>query len=388
VYALNFIQYRFFTRPTLTLKKKWLLFAFLLITGTFAYNRIARFDINSRPEESIQLVLEGDSRFYRGEPLKAVEKYKEAWKIAQPTEAAVALATVYYFIQEKEEAEKWFAAVPFTETTRQWKTDFQRLLGQSSPREWKSNRPLVGCHSPSHANATGPILLLSILDKPNSEAHLARAGDLSPDCDEVQWMTTEYIMQSRGIAEALEFVSSELHKHPTAPGFLAAKGQLLILNGEIDSGKVALHNAIRANSRNPRPYLLLARLEKQERNRPKRKDEYQRKRTYEITLAPFEMYTKLAPYDPFGYLLVGNEYFEIRDLGAAAKNYRKALSLSPNLPEVNLKLAKISHLGGDLKAALKYIEAELKLKPDSNEANKFREDLLRPNIKLDDRHKP
>jgi tetratricopeptide (TPR) repeat protein len=201
-------------------------------------------------------------------------------------------------------------------------------------------------------------------------------------------MTTEYIMQSRGIAEALEFVSSELHKHPTAPGFLAAKGQLLILNGEIDSGKVALHNAIRANSRNPRPYLLLARLEKQERNRPKRKDEYQRKRTYEITLAPFEMYTKLAPYDPFGYLLVGNEYFEIRDLGAAAKNYRKALSLSPNLPEVNLKLAKISHLGGDLKAALKYIEAELKLKPDSNEANKFREDLLRPNIKLDDRHKP
>jgi tetratricopeptide (TPR) repeat protein len=80
------------------------------------------------------------------------------------------------------------------------------------------------------------------------------------------------------------------------------------------------------------------------------------------------MYSKLAPNDPEGYKATGDLYFDIRDLGAAAKNYHKVLSLTKNYPEVNLRLAQISRNGGDAEKAMELLHEEIRVNPRSDAA--------------------
>ena len=85
-------------------------------------------------------------------------------------------------------------------------------------------------------------------------------------------------------------------------------------------------------------------------------------------LAAFEGSTVLAPRDPTGYLRSGHLYFEFKDFKSALKAYEKALSLRPNLPEVNLRLAQIYRLEGKPSEAQHHLSQELNLNPTSSAA--------------------
>jgi tetratricopeptide (TPR) repeat protein len=350
--------------------------ALAIIAGAFAYDRTVRIWFSEPKQTPEELLISADNYFYEGLFSDALQKYEEVWNEHALPEAAAALATVNYYLYKKEEAKRWHALVLDSERTESWKNDFHRMLGQKLSHSWRSLRPLIVCAPPSRIDPTGPNLILANLDSKNAVAYLAKAGELSPECDEVQWMVTENIMQNRGIPEALEFVAAELHKRPSSSGFLAAKAQLLIKKGDTDSGKAMLQDAIRANSKNMIAFILLGGIAAKDESNPRGKDLYQHRGCYgNYSMKAYEMYTKLAPIDPYGFMMVGDEHFRVRDYGAAAKNYLKALSIAPNIPGANLQLAKIYRQAGELKSASAHIDRELMLYPESKTAIQFRQSI-------------
>lgn len=344
----------------------------ILVLSLFAYYEFSRSWRTPSREDAKKLIKEADELFLGGNFSTALKTYEQAWNEEHSPEAAVALTTVNYYLYENEEAKKWLELTPDSEQAAGWKNDFRLLLSQKPQYKWINLHLLVSCHAPSEMNPTGANLLLAHFDRKNAESYLSRASNLSPDCNEVQWAVAENIRQNRGINEALEFTSAELRKKPTALGSATAKAQLLTLKGELDTAKEILQAAIRADSKYLRSFLLLNRINKLI---PKDKNYYARQRAYYDTGESIEMYTKLSPNDPFGYAFVGDEHLKNGDLGAAAKNYHKALSISPRIPGLNLQLAKISRQARYLDDALHLVEKELSIYPGSEDAIQFKDSL-------------
>ncbi len=167
-------------------------------------------------------------------------------------------------------------------------------------------------------------------------------------------------------SRAISFLKDKLNTQPNSAAIMTNLAIIYLRSGDQLSGKNYLQNAIRSDSRYAEAFRLLGDLTKDEGNR---QNDYSAKRhSYRYALASYEMYSKLAPNDPEGFKATADLYFDIRDLGAAAKNYHKVLDLTPNYPEVRLRLAQISRNGGDGERAMKLLEEEIKINPKSDAA--------------------
>lgn len=166
---------------------------------------------------------------------------------------------------------------------------------------------------------------------------------------------------------AKSFLKDKLAMQPNSAAIMSNLAIIHLRSGDQDSGKAYLQNAIRSDSKYAQAFRLLGDLTKDEGDR--QIDNYPARRySYRYALASYEMYCKLAPNDPEGYKATADLYFDIRDLGAAAKNYQKVLSLTPNYPGVRLRLAQISRNGGDAATAMKLLDDEIKINPRSDAA--------------------
>lgn len=168
-------------------------------------------------------------------------------------------------------------------------------------------------------------------------------------------------------SRAVSFLKDKLTTQPNSAAIMSNLAIIYLRSGDQDSGKYYLQNAIRSDSRYAEAFRLLGDLTKDEGDR--QTDNYAaRKHSYRYALASYEMYCKLAPNDPEGYKATGDLYFDIRDLGAAAKNYYKVLSLTKNYPGIRLRLAQISRNGGDGATAMKLLDEEITINPRSDAA--------------------
>jgi tetratricopeptide (TPR) repeat protein len=168
-------------------------------------------------------------------------------------------------------------------------------------------------------------------------------------------------------SRAVSFLKDKLATQPNSAAIMSNLAIIYLRSGDQDAGKNYLQNAIRSDSRYADAFRLLGDLTKDEGDR--QTENYDaRRHSYRYALASYEMYCKLAPNDPEGFRATGDLYFDIRDLGAAAKNYHKVLSLTKNYPGIRLKLAQISRNGGDAASAMKLLDEEIKINPRSDSA--------------------
>ncbi len=168
-------------------------------------------------------------------------------------------------------------------------------------------------------------------------------------------------------SRAISFLKDKLATQPNSAAIMSNLAIIYLRSGDQDAGKNYLQNAIRSDSRYADAFRLLGDLTKDEGDR--QTENYDaRRHSYRYALASYEMYCKLAPNDPEGFRAMADLYFDIRDLGAAAKNYHKVLSLTKNYPGIRIKLALISRNGGDAATAMKLLDEEIKINPRSDEA--------------------
>lgn len=167
-------------------------------------------------------------------------------------------------------------------------------------------------------------------------------------------------------SRAVSFLKDKLNSQPNSAAIMTNLALIYLRSGDQLSGKNYLQNAIRSDSKYAEAFRLLGDLTKDEGNR---QNDYSAKRhSYRYALASYEMYSKLAPNDPTGFKSTADLYFDIRDLGAAAKNYHKVLELTPNFPDVRLRLAQISRNGGDNTRAMSLLNEEIKINSQSDAA--------------------
>jgi tetratricopeptide (TPR) repeat protein len=167
-------------------------------------------------------------------------------------------------------------------------------------------------------------------------------------------------------SRAISFLKDKLNTQPNSAAIMTNLAIIYLRSGDQLSGKNYLQNAIRSDSKYAEAFRLLGDLTKDEGNH---QTDYSAKRhSYRYALASYEMYSKLAPNDPEGYKSTADLYFDIRDLGAAAKNYHKVLELTPNYPDVRLRLAQISRNGGDTDRAMGLLSQEIKVNTKSDAA--------------------
>ncbi len=167
-------------------------------------------------------------------------------------------------------------------------------------------------------------------------------------------------------SRAVSFLKDKLNTQPNSAAIMTNLAIIYLRSGDQLSGKNYLQNAIRSDSKYAEAFRLLGDLTKDEGNH---QSDYSAKRhSYRYALASYEMYSKLAPNDPEGFKSTADLYFDIRDLGAAAKNYHKVLELTPNYPDVRLRLAQISRNGGDTERAMTLLSEEIKVNTKSDAA--------------------
>jgi Tfp pilus assembly protein PilF len=166
---------------------------------------------------------------------------------------------------------------------------------------------------------------------------------------------------------AKNFLKDKLALQPNSAAIMSDLAIIHLRSGDQEAGKNYLQNAIRSDAHYAQAFRLLGDLTKEEGDR--QTDNYSARRySYRYALASYEMYCKLAPNDPEGYKAMADLYFDIRDLGAAAKNYHQVLTLTPNYPGVRLRLAQISRNGGDGATAMQLINKEIEINPRSDDA--------------------
>lgn len=92
-------------------------------------------------------------------------------------------------------------------------------------------------------------------------------------------------------------------------------------------------------------------------------DYTKRRCAYTLALSAYAIHSLHNPKDSAGPTGTADLYFDIRDLGPAAKNYHQALALDPKHPHARFRLAQIARNGGDVATAEKYLDEELKIHP-------------------------
>jgi tetratricopeptide (TPR) repeat protein len=166
---------------------------------------------------------------------------------------------------------------------------------------------------------------------------------------------------------AIAFLSDKLVQRPDSVATEVALAMLYLRAGDQLQGKNHLLASIRRDSHYARAFVMLGRLTRDEGNR---QTDYSAKRhSYRYALASFEMAAKLTPEDPEPIAETANLYFDIRDLGAAARNYYRTAQIAPWYPNVHLRLAQIARNGGDNQRAQELLKEELRVNKYGDEAH-------------------
>ncbi len=318
-------------------------------------------------ENSLALTVLARAYEDRRETFEAIDRYKKA--IASPRghepEAVYRLARIYLERYDHEALE--------------------RLLGAATPADNADGRleylralHEVQRHDPDAAEAHFRAALAAaprfapLYDSLGSRAaehrddllaqyYYSAALRADPRDEEALYGQASALFNLESPSRAIGFLRARLLEHPNDASLLTLKAMIHLRAGDQLAGKSDLQNAIRANPRYAKAFLRLGDLVRDEGNR---QIDYNAKRhSYRYALASFEMYSKLEPNDPAGYKLTADLYFDIRDLGAAAKNYHKVLELTPSYPGVSLRLAQIARNGGDIARAEELLRKEIQVDP-------------------------
>ena len=79
--------------------------------------------------------------------------------------------------------------------------------------------------------------------------------------------------------------------------------------------------------------------------------------------------------NPFYFVMLGNEAYELRDADAALGYYRQSLKLQPNTPEALFGMARAFMLKGDLSAATRYLQSAKKYVEPGAERRRYQSKL-------------
>ena len=309
----------------------------------------------------------------KGDIYEAIDRYKKALDTpARPLEAALQLARIYIDRFQLDDAK---AMLNIAIDMRKGSPDVAFLQGMIHLKAKQPDLADANFEKALKMGSRNPNLYIQ-LGKNAAEVggnqKLAefyysialRYDPLSPRAM-LGVSTARFYLESP--SRAISFLKDKLTLQPNSAPILTNLAAIYLQSGDQDSGKTFLQNAIRSDSKYAEAFRLLGNLTKREGDR--QNDNFNaKKHSYRYALAAYEMYSKLAPNDPEGYKSTGDLYFDIRDLGAAAKNYYRVLELTPHYPEVRLRLAQISRNGGDPNKAMELIEQEIKVSPRSDAA--------------------
>lgn len=308
----------------------------------------------------------------RGEINEAIDRYRKALDTpTRPHEAMENLARIYTARYELDEAE---VMVKLLADLRKYKDQVYSLQGMIKLKRREPNIADLKFSAALAAKARIPNLYNALgdfeTDRKNQKlaefyySMALRYDPLDPRAT-LGVALTRFHLDSP--SRAIAFLKDKLKAQPNSAAIMTNLAVIHLESGDQDSGKNYLQNAIRSNAKYAEAFRLLGDLTRKEGNR--QQDNYAaRRNSYRYALASYEMYSKLAPSDPEGYRATGDLYFEILDLGAAAKNYHKVKELTPKYPDIRLRLAQISRNGGDAKTALELINEEIKISPNSDAA--------------------
>ena len=302
----------------------------------------------------------------------ALSRYERATNsVKKPIEPLLYLAKIYLDRYQFDEAEK---ALRRAASLKRQSADILFLRGLLLEKQGQAD---LGEHTMKQAvkkSSRNPDLFtkLGSIEEERNNHQLAEfyyAMALRYDPQNAQAMLgvamARYHLDSP--SRAISFLKDRLNEQPNSAAIMVNLAVLYIKSGDKDAGKNLLQNAARSDKKYARAWKLLGDLTREEGDR-QRGNFLARKESYSFAIASYTYYSKLAPNDPDGYKAVGDLYFEIRDLGAAAKNYYQVLKLVPNYPNVRVRLAQISENGLDYDNAMKLLEAELKINPLSDAA--------------------
>ncbi len=187
---------------------------------------------------------------------------------------------------------------------------------------------------------------------------------------------------SESPSRAIAYLKDRLNEQPNSAPIMTSLSVIYYKSGDQASAKNYIINAIRADKTYAPAFKLLGNLMRADGD-ANTSDFVNRRNNYRQALAAYEQYSALSPNDVEGYKATGDLYYQIRDLGAAAKNYHQVIKLVPNYPDVRVRLAKISRNGGDIPQAIKFLEEELKNHSNSDAALTERGHIYNDDGKLD-----
>lgn len=312
----------------------------------------------------------------KGDVYEAIDRYKKALDNTpdKPIEAAVNLARIYisrFDMKNAEEMIKRAEKMALASRARLDQVLYLKAIYQVRNRKQDIADPLFEKALDRGSRFVDLYLQMGDLETERKNERLAEfyysiALRYEPFHPKAMLGVALTRFHSDSPSRAISFLKDKLNTQPNSAAIMTNLAIIYLRSGDQLSGKNYLQNAIRSDSRYAEAFRLLGDLTKDEGNR---QSDYSAKRhSYRYALASYEMYSKLAPNDPEGFKATADLYFDIRDLGAAAKNYHKVLDLTPNYPDVRLRLAQISRNGGDSDRAFQLLEEEIKINPKSDAA--------------------
>lgn len=322
--------------------------------------------------DSTVFMLLGNLFEERGDIYDAIDRYQKALQrtVDKPVEAAINLARIFAARYELEKANTNIK-IASEKRTKLDQVDYLRgvvLVKQRRPdlAEPYFDKALGRGSRLVDLYLTEGELQTTLKNEKLAEFYYSTALRYEPYNAKAMLGTALARFHLDSPSRALTFLKDKLATQPNSAAIMTNLAIIYLRSGDQDSGKNYLQNAIRSDSRYAEAFRLLGDLTKDEGNR--QTDYGARRNSYRYALASYEMYSRLAPNDPEGYKATGDLYFDIRDLGAAAKNYYKVLDLTSNYPDVRLRLAQISRNGGDASKAMELLDKEIEINPRSDAA--------------------
>ena len=306
-----------------------------------------------------------------GQIFEAIDRYEKAMaQKKRPIEAPIEAANIFI---NRYDTEKAKIAIHLAEEMKLRKDAIEMLKAKMTAQQGQKELAKTIFKQALSAGSRMPELYLQMGDLEASENQQELAEFYYAMALRYDALNSDAL---RGVAlarfnlesptRAISFLKDKLNEQPNSAPIMTNLAVIYLSSGDQDSGKLYLQNAIQADPRYAKAFQLLGKLTQKEGDR--QVDAAARLHSYRYALASYEMYSKLAPNDPEGFKAAGDLFFDVRDLGAAAKNYHQVLALAPNYPGINIRLAMISENGSDTQEAINYINKELKANPRSDEA--------------------
>jgi len=209
-----------------------------------------------------------------------------------------------------------------------------------------------------------PQFELAMFDRMTGDAAAASSRLLGITTNHPKYERAAYhlgmiALQNGAAKEAAQWLSRAAAALPDDPQVLTNASVALLRAGNPSEAKRLAESALKRDDRFPDAYLVLARIEDQERR-------------YESALAHLRRYEVLAPNPSPGFYLMGRIYHVRADGKNAEESLRKAIEADPENPEVHALLGRVylEHFGVmRMDDAIRTLSQAVKLNPQHPTAN-------------------